>query len=284
MKKPLLLSMITLLLRIESVCAHEIFSPRADLARTNGLNVDALIKHTRIGNGRETEYLNRIMYGVTEYLTIEARLPIFLEKRMIEVKPDRTLSSCKAAGLGKIQIGAKFRVYHNYGFQKRDQALLFANIFLPTARKALTAISHQPIIDNNSIDFMVGAAGAFESTTFYHFVSTAYRLNNESRSIQVGDQFLYSYAFGYRPEPPDVDKVDWVFLIDIDGVWTGKTGIHRCKLNNSGRHIIFAGPSFFRSLGNFMIKGSMQAPLFQSINGNQQKVDYRFLVAAFLQF
>lgn len=264
---------------------HEIFSLRADIAPKEGKNVDTLIKYTKAGSQRELEYLNRIMYGVTEYLTLEMRMPVFLEKKVSEIDSIGNISnSFKAAGLGKIELISKFRLFYDYGFQKRNQIVAMGGIFFPTARRALTGFEEKPIINNSSLDFELGTAGAFETTKVYHFASLVYRFNASARHIKEGDQFFYSYAFGYRPEAPDVDKVDWVFLLDIDGIWTEKTKVNGSKIANSGGNVIFIGPSVFRSKGNAMIKAALQIPLAEHLNGSQEKNDFRFMLALFLQF
>ncbi len=268
----------------EVLHAHEIFTPRADLALQGGFNVDALIKHTKAETQRETEYLNRFMYGITEYLTIEGRFPVFFEKKISEQAEDGSFTHSKACGAGKLQVTGKFRIYHNYAHQQRDQIVLIAGIILPTSRRTLSLIHKKPIIDNDSFDFLFGAASAFETLTFYHFASLTFRANTSSRHITMGNKLLYSYTFGYRPTPPEMDKTDWVFLVDVDGIWTGKTNVKKCTLHNSGGNIVFIGPSAFCSNGNFMIKASAQVPLFQHVNGHQEKYNFRALIGAFLQF
>lgn len=269
----------------QSLHAHEIFSVRADIARQEGINVDTIVKHTKQGGQRESEYLNRIMYGLTQYLSLELRLPIFFEKKVSEVNPTTGLYSYfKASGLGKVELLSKLRIYHDYAFQKRNQIVLVSGLLFPTSRTALTSIEKKPIIGNRSMDFIVGTAGAFETTKFYHFAALVYRMNTSARRIKEGDQFLYSYAFGYRPDKPDVNKVDWVFLVDVDGRWQDKDKVNGERLSNTGHKTIFAGPSFFRSRGNLILKGSVQIPVIQHLNSLQEKFDYRAMLGAFLQF
>ncbi|MBS1988857.1 hypothetical protein JST56_07790 [Candidatus Dependentiae bacterium] len=285
MKKLCLFFCIWFLSQQTTLFPHEIFSLRADTVRQGGVNIDTLVKYTKAGSQREFEYINRIMFGVTEYLTLELRVPIFLEEKVSEVAHSGDpFSSFKTAGVGKLELVGKFRVFYDYGFQKRNQIVVVGGVLLPTARRATTGIDKKPIIDNSSLDFVLGTAGAFETTRFYHFASLIGRLNTAARHIKMGNQFFYSYAFGFRLEMPDVDKVDWVFLIDVDGIWTEKTRVNGSRLTNTGSNVIFAGPSFFRSQGNAMIKGGIQVPIAQHINGLQEKNDFRLMLGLFLQF
>ncbi|MBS1987744.1 hypothetical protein JST56_02005 [Candidatus Dependentiae bacterium] len=285
MKKLSLFLCISFLCQQIPLLSHEIFSLRADTVRQGGINVDTLLKYTKAGSQRELEYMNRLMYGVTEYLTLELRVPIFLEKKVSEAAPvGGLLSSFKTAGAGKIEFISKLRVFYDYGFQKRNQIILVGGVLFPTARRNLTGIEKKPIIDNSSLDFVLGTAAAFETIKFYHFASLVYQINTSVRHIKEGDQLFYSYAFGFRPEMPDVDKVDWVFLIDFDGIWTQRAKVNGSKLINSGSNIIFVGPSCFRSKGNAMIKAAIQVPVAQHLNGFQEKSDFRCMLGLFLQF
>lgn len=264
---------------------HEIFSLRADIARKDGLNIDTIFSYTKAGSQRDSELTTNLMYGAMEYLTLGLKIPVFLEKKVSEFNQQtNSFASFKTAGSGKVELFSKLRFYHNYKLAKRNQIVAVGGLLLPTTRNVLTGIEKKPIIDNNSMDFFLGAAGSFETTKYYHFASLKYRINTYAHSIREGDQFFYSYAFGYRPRKPDIKKLDWVFLIDVDGTWTDKTKVGGAKIANSGGTFIFIGPSFFCSKENFMLKGGIQIPAIQHVNGIQEKADLRYMVGIFIQF
>jgi hypothetical protein len=274
-----------LLLFHANLFSHEIFSLRADIVRRDGTNIDTIVKYTKAGSQRETQFINRIMYGANENLTLELRVPVFLEKKVSEFNPStKSFLPFKAAGSGKLELVSKFRIYHDYKFAKRNQIILLGGMLFPTVRQVLTGINKQPILGNNTMDFLLGSAGAFETTKFYNFASLLYRINTTAHTILEGNQLSYSYAFGYRPEKPNINKVDWVFLVDFDGIWTKETKIAGAKINDSGGNCIFVGPSFFCSKKNFMLKGGIQFPVIQHLNGIQEKANVRCMIGAFLQF
>lgn len=266
-----------------TINAHEIFSLRADIARQGGFNEDLIIKTTRASKQKNTEFLNRIMYGITEYLTSEIRLPIFLENKIPDIVNGQP-TALKALGLGKIEALAKIRLYKKYAFQERNQIIAALGILFPTASPRIKRSDGKPILENRSMDFLFGLAGAFETTMWYHFFSTTYRLNTRSHGIREGDQITYSYAVGYRPEAPDVKKVDWVFLFDVDGIITLKDALTPMNNKNTGGYVLFFGPSLFCSKNNVMLKGGIQAPLFDHVNGMQEKNSFRAMVGLFVQF
>lgn len=280
-----LLIVSTTIFQDKRLHAHELFSARADLARNNGVTIDNLIKYTRAGSQHEVQLFNRFMYGLTEFLTLEAKVPVYFEKKVSETADEgKTKVNFKANGLGKIELLSKVRIFRQYAIQKRNQIVLINGILLPTANRSLTGVDRKPIIGNHSLDFLTGIAGAFETLKFYHFASLTYRFNTSADQIQEGNQLSYSYAFGCRPKKPMLNKQDWVFLIDVDGIWLEKDRVDGKKVINSGSNTIFIGPSFFSSRDNVMVKGAVQFPILQHFNGIQEKNDFRGAVGIFVQF
>jgi len=279
-----LIFLIIVIFLTNHVQAHEIFSLRPDIMRTGGLGVDNILKHTQKGSQPETIYTNKLMYGFSEYLTIEIRTPITVEKKALVSFVDKDTGSevCevrKNSGIGKIHITGKLRIYKQYKKQVRNQIILSGGVLIPTIK------SHDlPLISTGSVDFLFAALGGFETTKWYHFTTFAYRLNTAKHQNRHGDKFFFSYTLGYRPETPQFKKPDMMFLFDFDGIHQERDLIADVHDEDSGGTRLFIGPSFFLSIGNFMLKGGFQVPLVESVNGFQKKHNYRLALGAFVQF
>lgn len=261
--------------------SHELFSLRAQIARTGGFNFDGLIHQTKQSHQRETDFLASFMYGFNQFITGELRIPIKLDNIVYETSTQQTF---KAQGLDKVHLLGRFRIYKNYKHAKRYQIVVIPGIFFPTASGKLTPQENIPLIASKSVDFLLGIAGAFETLKWYHFAGFNYKINTQAKKLRQGNVFLYSYAIGYRPVPPEASKPDWVFLWEIDGILKEKDHYHGVKNNNSGSNIIFTGPALFCSLDNVMLKADIQFPAFQHLNGKQERFDWRGTLGIYTQF
>jgi len=265
--------------------AHEVFTVRSDTIRKRGQDILGILRHKRKKHYQVSQFHAKIMYGFTEYLTLTARLPFYLEKRITKIDActqEKTFE--KNCGAGKIDVAAKYLFWKNYGAGVRQQALLLGTIFFPTCKEDNNLLLRTDEGCTKSVDFQLGVAANFETLKFYSFITAFYRINTHSNQYKKGDHFIYSASVGFRPQTLVHGQVDWVFLLDFDGVYRRKDRFGCQKENNTGGNVIWAGPTVFRSLKNTMLRAGIQFPIAEHYNGTQEKYCYRAALVFAVQF
>ncbi|MBY0353516.1 hypothetical protein K2W90_04065 [Candidatus Babeliales bacterium] len=260
-----------------SLSAHEpLFGFGPDTIRKGGYAIEGEFEYERVGDERETEVAADIMYGVTEYLAVSATIPFIINKQEQE---NGKCEAFRSAGLGKLEARAKYRLYFDYQYGKRTQVVLIGGIRFPTV-----GLNKNPALGNRTMDFIVSTAAGYETLQASYFGTITYTINTRGHGQQEGNELNLTLSAGFRPEPISYYKLDWLFFLEFDLVHTAKAKIHRSKDNNSGGYVAFVGPIVFVSKENILFKAGIQAPMFEHVNGMQEKHDYRVAFGLDLHF
>ncbi|QQR48723.1 hypothetical protein IPF37_04120 [bacterium] len=277
MKKIFYLLLSVFLFCSKQLWAHEpLFGLGPELIRTGGFAIEGEIEHEKRGYEKETTVNYDIMYGVTEYLAISAEIPFFINKEDLD---EQTNQINKSAGLGKIEIRAKLRIYKDYLYGKRDQAVLIGGFRLPTV-----GLHKNPFLENRLLDFIIALAAGREMLKNSYFGTVAYDIKTQANGLQDGNELTLTLAAGFRPETATYYNLDWLFFIEIDGVFTAKDRSADQEDQDSGGYVFFIGPTIFASKKNILLKAGIQVPMIEHVNGQQVKHDLRFAVGLDLHF
>jgi hypothetical protein len=129
-----------------------------------------------------------------------------------------------------------------------------------------------------------GAPAYFLGTTYNRtgihwmgFVSPGFLLTTESDQVRLGSQYYYQAGIG-RDLIAVADRSILFALLELNGQYTIKDEILQLKLRNTGGNIITLTPSLSLATQDFIVQAGVGFPIVQTLNGNQQKMDY--LVAA----
>ena len=95
---------------------------------------------------------------------------------------------------------------------------------------------------------------------------------------------LADLAVGFRPWLRPYKSWDLVLLWENSYLFSAKDEVDDLKVANSRGHEILSGPTFLWSIRNLMIKGGIQFPLWQNLQGDQEERDFRALIAAEYHF
>lgn len=257
--------------------AHEpLFGLGPELIRKGGYAIEGAIEYERAGDEKEMEIDTDIMYGVNEKLAVSVTMPFFLN---VEERDTETGDIKKSASLGKIETRAKYLIYKNYDYGKRDQAVLIGGVRWPTV-----SFDKDPFLENRAIDFILAIAIGREMLRNSYFGTLAYVIKTRANGRKDGDEFTLTLAAGFRPEPVSYYNLDWLFFLEFDGVFTMKDKVNCMTDENSGGIVFYIGPTVFVSKKNILVKAGIQAPFIEKFNGCQNKHDYRLAVGLDLHF
>lgn len=241
---------------------HEpVFSIGPETIFRGGFGFESEFSFAKRASNRESGLHYEFIYGIRENFSISGEIPYLLNKKE---------SGESSSGIGDVTLRGKYR------FFKKDKLGAQFKISIIGGAKFPSGDSRKnPSTGTGSTDFFTGISAGYESRKWYYFATTRYRFNNKHGQKEQGDAFLYDFAFGLRPVRRSYYESDLVFLIEFNGEYKKKSRISGVADLNSGGNIMYLGPTFLWSLRNVMVKGGIQVPIVQNLNGIQTKEDFR---------
>lgn len=220
----------------------------------------------------EKEYVlhNEILYGITADLAITFTVPYVLNRKQDDGKGEESSS-----GIGDLSLRTKYRFWRSDRPGIQDSAAVIAGVKLPTGDDDRT-----PHLGSGSTDFLLALAAARESLKWYYFSDIRYRFNTEGGGgLRKGNRLFADLAVGIRLWPTEYLKPDLVLIAELNWETFLRNELHGSDIKDSGGNRLFLSPSFFITYRNLAVKGGLQIPLHQNLNGEQSEVDYRFKLA-----
>lgn len=261
----LFLGVVFFSLMSNSALAHEpIFSLGPETIFKGGFGIETEFEFDQADKDKEQALNTEVLYGLTESIGLTLRIPQFInQKEGVNV----------SNGVGDVSLRGKYQFYKKDSLGSQDKATLIYGLKFPSGNKNKT-----PSLGSGSVDHLFGLSVGHESTTFYGFATGRYLLKTDSDGKNKGDQFLFDFSVGFRPWIRPYKSWDLVMLLENSYVYTQKDEIARVRQGNTGGQKFFMGPSFLWSLRNIMLKGGIQFPVWQNLNGTQSKTDLRSVV------
>lgn len=255
--------------------AHEpIFGLGPHVIFKGGVGIETEVEIERASGGGESEsdvtLHTEILYGVTENFGVTLVLPTILDR-----EHDTGVGDESSSGIGDLSLRMKWRFWRQDKPGIQNSAAVLLGVKLPTGDP-----DENPPLGSGSTDLLFGLAAAHESRRWYYFGDIRYRLNTEGEdNIEVGDRFFADVAIGIRPRLSEYLEPDLVLLTELNWISTQKSTIGGSTIDNSGGDQLFVSPGFFFTYRNWAVKGGVQIPVFQNLNGDQVKDNYRFALA-----
>lgn len=219
------------------------------------------------GGEGEREYVlkSEIIYGITVDLSATLSIPYILERSSIN----------ESSGPGDISVRTKYRFWRRDGVGVQDAAAVILGVKLPTGDDDKT-----PRLGSGSTDYLFALTAARESLKWYYFGDVRYRLNTEGGGgLRAGNGFFVDFAIGIRPWKTDYLRPDLVVIAELNYESRNRDELFGVDVADSGGSRLFLSPSFFLTYRNWALKGGIQFPVDQDLNGNQPESDYRFSLA-----
>ncbi|NIA29914.1 MAG: hypothetical protein GWP06_08405 [Actinobacteria bacterium] len=273
-RKPLLLLCAMLLLSLSpaNLFAHEpIFGLGPHVVFKGGFGIETEYAKELLAGVNElestTSLRTEIMYGATGNLAVTLSAPTIFGHKT----GNGTESS---SGIGDISLRTKYRFWRDDKPGIQDAAAVIIGIKLPTGDYEST-----PPLGSGSTDVLFALAAARESRRWYYFGNVRYRLNSKGNTIRFGNRFFADAAFGVRPWLTEYLKPDLVVMVELNWEAMQPNKIDNQIVANSGGDQLFLSPGIFFTLRNWAIKGGLQIPLLQKLNGLQRETNYRYALA-----
>ncbi len=215
----------------------------------------------------EREYVltSEIIYGITADLSATLVIPYILERSSIN----------ESSGPGDVSVRTKYRFWRRDGIGVQDAAAVILGAKLPTGDDDKT-----PRLGSGSTDYLLALTIARESLKWYYFGDVRYRLNTEGGGgLRAGNGVFADLAIGIRTRRVEYLRPDLVVIAELNFEARDRNEFFGVDVADSGGTRLFLSPSFFFTYRNWALKGGIQFPVDQDLNGNQPESDYRFSLA-----
>lgn len=257
---------------IPAAFAHEpVFSLGPETIWDQGLGVEWEFEFEDEGDERTSALHYELLYGVTTDLSLSLEVPHVLAREDLGET---------SQGLGDIELRTKYQFFRQDLLGAQHKITGIAGVKFPTGDEDET-----PALGSGAPDYLLGVSYGYESRTWYQFLTARYRLGGESGDREPGDRVLLDGAIGYRPLQREYTEWDLVVLLEANAEFSAKDRISRATLADTGGERVWLGPSaLFSPNPRWMIKGGVQIPVYQHLNGNQEEAEVRAVFAVETHF
>ncbi len=242
-----------------------LFSPAPETIFKGGTEV-TLGFHTAKttgGGDRENEYevFVEAEYGLTADWEIGIEVPYAWKKS----------NGLDANGLGDIVLDTKYQFWRRDLPGAQYKAAAFFKTKLPTGDDG-----GQARIGSGSTDVIGGLATGYESRRWYWFASGVYRVNTEGAGgLEKGDRQFLNVVGGVRPILTEYEEPDTVLMLEVNWEHAGRDDLNGAGLADTGGWELFLSPVVWWTYRQVAIRGGVQFPIAEGLNGNQATSDYR---------
>lgn len=239
-----------------------------------------------------------ISYGITEDLSINARLPYIKRKNIregeIEDGEAEAHTHGGSSGLGDLLLLGQYRVLQS----KTANIAVNFGIKTPTGETndidkdgVRFETEFQP--GSGSWDFLFGVAVSKQSGSFGYHANILYNKTTEgSQSTEIGDALSYNAALTYRLNGGNHTshshshdtEIKWDLMLEINGEKRKKNKISGNTEEHTGGNTIFLSPGIRVSSGKFGGFLSFGIPVVENQNGKQTDIDKRILAGISFAF
>mgnify|MGYP000432222542 CR=1 FL=1 len=270
--KLIIIGIVGICLYPTSTQALPVFGLRPPTLYKGGIGIELDFKgdqSSASGLSDKNQYflITGLFYGITTDLTLRANIPVVLERRV---------GSKSSTGVGDVVLLSKYRFWRHDAIGAQDALTALVGVKLPTGKTSVT-----PSLGSGAFDFIMGLVIGRDSRRWTLSADIQSVLKTEgSNNIRVGHQFLANTAFGIRPWLGEYTDPDFIIMTELN--WRGQLRSTQsgASLANSGGHRLFVAPGFTLIYRNWGLRGGVQIPIYQELNGNQRSDDYRFSLVA----
>lgn len=211
----------------------------------------------------KSDVIPSILYGITDDFSVYLNLPF---------APKNKVQNNHSSGWEDIYIQIEYVYFSKQEIDNTDQATILANIAFPSGS------THKiPPTGFGSPSFTMGTT--YNHTTFdwFYFGALEGILTTPYHHTQFGNQFLYEVGAGRSFWSPP----GWIFawMIEFNGVYSGKNRLDGTKDQDSGGNMIFITPSIWISSEKIIFQLGV-GPVYTHLNGNQPNqyysIDFNF--------
>ncbi len=176
-----------------------------------------------------------------------------------------------ADGIGDIVLDTKYQFWSRDLPGAQYKAAVFLKTKLPTGDGGGT-----PRLGSGSTDVIAGLATGYESRRWYWFASAAYRANTEGAGgLEKGDKQFLNVVGGIRPVLTGYKEPDTVLMLELNWERAGRDDSNGAGIANTGGWELFLSPVVWWTYRQLAVRGGVQIPVADGLNGRQATSDYR---------
>lgn len=273
----LVLTIMTLLLMslayVVPAQSHEpIFMISPEAPGKGAFDIHTEITHERQGDERRFELEQEFSYGLTRDLAVGFSIPFVREENITPAGQN------VENGIGDPTMRIKWRFW--------DKGL-------PGVKYSVASVIQSTIpvgkgdgrLGREKPSLLAGLAHGREGLYWYYFVDARYLYHVEDNDTKPGDRLHLDVAYGLRPELRGLEETDIVYFFELNYLHERKARINGFANANSGGDFIFFSPEILISPTNrIMLRGGVQIPILQSLNGQQAPKDFVLKTAVEFRF
>lgn len=242
--------------------AHDpVFGLGPHVLYKDGVEVHVGIDHDKAGTARDNELGLELTYGLTGDWAAGVEQPY---ARMTD-------AGNSARGFGDTALFTKYRFWRHDTLGTQETAAVLLKVKSDSGDERTS-----PALGTGSKDWITGLAYGYESRKWYRWAALRYRHNGvNAAGLRRGDKILFDLVGGIRPTPSGYLEADSVWMLELNGEFGRRGERNGVALANTGGTEWFVSPGLMWTHRNFALKSGVQIPVSSSLNGNQQKTDYR---------
>jgi hypothetical protein len=143
-----------------------------------------------------------------------------------------------------------------------------------------------PPTGNGWFSYFLGTTFVFMSYDWYAFLSPGAYFPTSHHGSKVGNSYLYQWGFARYIKALSPPGCIFDLMIEFDGTYSQKDRGSHGKNLDTGGNVLLATPSFWLSSTSWLIQSGISFPIFQNLNGNQDKLEYdiSYVAGLVLQF
>lgn len=226
------------------------------------------------GDKSRTMFRPMIEYGITEDLQVSYSVPVPVYVEQGVAPPVRTVARMSATPDVELTIGWRF---HRQGTDvgKRFESTAYLGLTYPTDA-VRAGVRTAP-------GAYVAVASGYASRSVYVWAGALYQrsLSPVGPTVDhLGDLAMYSAVVGYRPPffRHDFPRPDWRLFVEAVGEYLEPDRVGGQVVANTGGHRILVGPTVLGLYGAWGISGGPMFPVYQRLNGTQDRDRVRLVL------
>jgi hypothetical protein len=229
-------------------------------------------------------------YGLFEDFQVGAAIGYFAGQDFIGADSedgDVAFGRTNPDGLTDLVITGKYRILKG---QPGNLAIL-AGVKFPTGRDNIRLDNGQKLHPSDqpgtgAYDFPVGLAySRFLTPRITIDASAVYTVRTEHDDFRVGDRFDTGVALAYRLTESIQQFPQCSVFAELNNVWLQKDQENGEEDPNSGSDTLYFTPGFRVRMSKDMgVTVAPSVPIFQDVNGNQGRVEFKVAVTLSLSF
>ncbi|MFQ5569612.1 MAG: hypothetical protein ACE5G0_08045 [Rhodothermales bacterium] len=232
-------------------------------------NVDLTTMSVARG-GRAAMVRGTLRYGLTPDVQLNLSLPAMLET--ISTPPNTRIGTMMG-GMGDLEALVLWRFHKQYpGVGRRfESTLLVSGLY--SVQDERRGVKVGP-------GFHAAAVTGYASRTVYAWGGGGYQRYFEKEGDRLGDLVFVSAVVAWRPPvfQGDYPKPDWRIFAESLAEFVGRDQVRGQSVTSSGGEKIFVGPTFLGLYRAWGLGAGVLFPVYQNLNGMQEKEEARLAI------